>query len=247
VICIIALRAPIGKNAAMRCKGGLAGLAVSVAVAGAAGAQVPLGWRLYPLDGRPVMQGLASGNDGVRLLGESAITLAVKPIPVTWLSPGTCLSWRWRVDAGPPPTDLSRRGVDDRAIALWVGFRAEAEAMTLAQRYAYGMIRFLSPVSDPPGFILAYTWGGGAASATWDAMPQPFLGQLVRQRVVRSAHDYGTGWLQETVPVTEDFRRAFAIPPTPIMQFAIFADGDNTQSRHDVAVEELRLHRCAAR
>lgn len=213
---------------------------------GVAIAQVPPGWRLYPLDGRPVMQGAPSGADGVRLQGEGAITLAVKPVPPAWLSPDTCLSWRWRVDAGPPATDLSQRGNDDRAIALWVGFRAEAEAMTLAQRYAYGMIRFLSPVSDPPGFILAYTWGGATAADRWEALPQPFLGQIVRQRIVR-ANGYGRGWADQTVTVTEDFRRAFGVPPTPIMQFAIFADGDNTASRHDVAVEGLRLHRCAAR
>jgi hypothetical protein len=220
----------------------LGGLLLATAALG----QVVPGWRLYPLDGRPVMQGAPSGTDGVRLQGESAITLAVKAVPPAWLSPDTCLSWRWRVDAGPPATDLSRRGVDDRAIALWVGFRAEAEAMTLAQRYAYGMIRFLSPVSDPAGFILAYTWGGATASERWEAMPQPFLGQLVRQRIVR-ANGYGQGWVEQTVPVTEDFRRAFGVPATPIMQYAIFADGDNTASRHDVAVEGLRLHRCGAR
>lgn len=210
-----------------------------------AAAEIPPGWRLYPLDGRPVMQAAPSGDDGVRLQGEGAVSLAVKPMPPAWLSPGTCLTWRWRVDSGPPPTDLTSRGEDDRAIALWVGFRAEAEAMTLAQRYAFGMIRFLSPVSDPPGFILAYTWGGTAPTERWEGMPQPFLGQIVRQRVLR-ANSYGRGWIQETVPLAEDFRRAFGVPATPLMQIAVFADGDNTLSRTDVAVEGMRLTRCAA-
>lgn len=223
----------------------LAGAAMALLAALGAAAEIPAGWKLYPLDGRPVMNAAPSGADGVRLQGESAVSLAVKAVPAAWLSPGTCLSWRWRVDAGPPPTDLSHRGEDDRAIALWVGFRAEAEAMTLAQRYAFGMIRFLSPVSDPPGFILAYTWGGAAPSAQWEGMPQPFLGQIVRQRVLR-ANGYGQGWVEETVPITEDFRRAFGVPATPLMQIAVFADGDNTHSRTDVAVEGMRLSRCAA-
>ena len=223
----------------------LGGASVALLAALGAWAEIPPGWVLYPLDGRPAMNAGPSGDDGVRLQGEGAVSLAVKAMPPAWLSPGTCLSWRWRVDAGPPPTDLSHRGEDDRAIALWVGFRAEAEAMTLAQRYAFGMIKFLSPVSDPAGFILAYTWGGTAPFDRWEAMPQPFLGQIVRQRVLR-ANNYGGGWVQETVPLTEDFRRAFGVPATPLMQIAVFADGDNTHSRTDVAVEGMRLTRCAA-
>jgi hypothetical protein len=231
------------ENARMRSGAAIVGAAVLAFSALVAHAQIPPGWRLYPLDGRPVMQAAPSGSDGVRLQGESAVSLAVKPVPPAWISPGTCLSWRWRVDAGPPATDLSHRGDDDRAIALWIGFKAEAEAMTLAQRYAYGMIRFLSPVSDPPGFILAYTWGGSVPADRWEGMPQPFLGQIVRQRVLR-ANGYGRGWTEETVPLTEDFRRAFGVPATPLMQIAVFADGDNTRSRTDVAVEGMRLAPC---
>jgi hypothetical protein len=225
----------------------MAAFGAGLALVGAARAraEIPPGWTLYPLDGRPAMQAAPSGTDGVRLQGEGAVSLAVKPVPAAWLSPGTCLSWRWRVDAGPPSTDLTQRGEDDRAIALWVGFRAEAEAMTLAQRYAFGMIRFLSPVSDPPGFILAYTWGGRAPSDRWEGMPQPFLGQIVRQRVLR-ANGYGQGWVEETVPLSEDFRRAYGVPATPLMQIAVFADGDNTHSRTDVAVEGMHLVRCAS-
>lgn len=208
-------------------------------------AQLPPGWVLYPLDERPVLHVAPSGDDGVRLSGEGAVSLAVKPVEPTWLSPDSCLSWRWRVDAGPPPTDLTQRGADDRAIALWIGFKADAESMTLAQRYAYGMIRFLSPIHDPAGFILAYTWGGAAPSAAWEPVPQPFLGQIVRQRVLRDAAHYGQGWVEETVHLAEDFRRAFGVPATQLMQLAVFADGDNTHSRTDVAVDSVRLSRCA--
>lgn len=212
----------------------------------AAHAQLPAGWVLYPLDDRPALRLAPSGEDGVRLSGESAVSLAVKPVQPTWLSPDSCLTWRWRVDAGPPPTDLSQPNADDRAIALWVGFRADAESMTLAQRYAYGMIRFLSPVTDPAGFVLAYTWGGTAVSDAWAPIAQPFLGQIVRQRVLRDAARYGTGWVEETVPLAADFRRAFGVPATAMMQIAVFADADATGARTDVALEAVRLSRCAA-
>lgn len=201
-------------------------------------------WTLYPMDGRPPLSVQPSGQDGIRLQGEAAIALAVRPM-AEWVAPDTCLSWRWRVDAGPPPTDLARMETNDRAIALWVGFRAEAERMTLAQRYAYGMIRFLSPVSDPPGFILAYTWGGAAPTLRWEPMPQHFFGQLARQRVVRAAAEQHGVWVTETVRLADDFRAAFGVPATQVMQLAVFADGDSTNSRTDVAIEAIRLHKCA--
>lgn len=201
-------------------------------------------WTLYPMDGRPPLTVQPSGEDGIRLQGEGAIALAVRPA-AEWVAPDTCLSWRWRVDAGPPATDLAQMGTNDRAIALWVGFRAEAERMTLAQRYAYGMIRFLSPVSDPPGFILAYTWGGAAPTLRWEPMPQHFFGQLARQRVVRAAVEQHGVWVTETVRLADDFRAAFGVPATQVMQLAVFADGDSTGSRTDVAIEAIRLHKCA--
>lgn len=216
--------------------------AVAPAPALAAG-EPPAGWRLYPLEGRAPLAATQSGEDGVHLVGTDAVSLIVRPY-AAWVSAETCLSWRWRVDAGPPPTDLTRRGEDDRAIALWVGFRADAESMTLAQRYAYGMVRFLSPVTDPPGFILAYTWGGHVPSARWDQLPQPFMGQIARQRILRAATDHSDGWVEQTVPLDADFRAAFGVPPSQLMQFGVFADGDNTHTRTDVAIEGLRLHRC---
>lgn len=210
-----------------------------------AAGEAPPGWRLYPLEGRAALAATQSGEDGVHLVGTDAVSLIVRP-HAAWISADTCLSWRWRVDAGPPPTDLSRRGEDDRAIALWVGFRADAESMTLAQRYAYGMVRFLSPVTDPPGFILAYTWGGYAAQPRWEQLPQPFMGQIARQRVLRPASDHAEGWVEQTVMLDADFRAAFGVPPSQLMQFGVFADGDNTHTRTDVAIEGLRLHRCPA-
>jgi hypothetical protein len=107
------------------------------------------------------------------------------------------------------------------------------------------MIRFLSPVSDPPGFILAYTWGGAAPTLRWEPMPQHFFGQLARQRVVHAAADQHGVWLTETVRLADDFRAAFGVPATQVMQLAVFADGDSTGSRTDVAIEAIRLHRCA--
>jgi len=55
---------------------------------------------------------------GLRLSAQGQASFAWRTID----DPGTCLSWRWRVDAGPPPTPLDRRGGDDRAIAITIGF-----------------------------------------------------------------------------------------------------------------------------
>ena len=51
---------------------------------------------------------------GLRLTAQAQASFVWRPVD----KGGECLSWRWRVDAGPPPTPLDRRGGDDRAIAI---------------------------------------------------------------------------------------------------------------------------------
>lgn len=117
--------------------------------------------------------------------------------------------------------------------------------MTLAQRYAYGMLPFISPLREPAGFILAYTWTGAPRSDGWQGTPQPILGQIVREHALRPGEPGGKGWVEETVPLATDFRRAFGVPPTQLIQVAVFADAGGTHEQTDAAVEGLRLWRCS--
>src|SRR5688572_12773956 len=77
------------------------------------------GWTHGEYEGRLHPAAFTHRPDGVTISGEAAGSFAWRRAEG---SPG-CLSWRWRVDAGPPGTDLTRRGGDDRAIGITVGFQ----------------------------------------------------------------------------------------------------------------------------
>src|SRR3712207_8732533 len=54
--------------------------------------------------------------------------------PRSTLFPYTTLFRSWRVDQAPPPTDLTRKRADDRAMSLWIGFRFDSANASLGER-----------------------------------------------------------------------------------------------------------------
>ena len=112
---------------------------------------------------------------------------------------GHCLSWRWRVDAGPPPTPLDRRGGDDRAIALTVGFDGWPPDAGFLQRTKHALAQAVAGDHRLPRSMIVYVWGGTGEE------PRPFaslymhgLGQVF---VLRPATTEGGRWFEEKIDV----------------------------------------------
>lgn len=64
--------------------------------------------------------------------------------------------WMWSVEVGVPPTELSRKGGDDRNPSLYFIFAPQDVAVAVE-----GMgIRKL--MENPDIRVLMYVWGGGA-------------------------------------------------------------------------------------
>lgn len=222
---------------------GLVGVLLAPTLTPPAGAEV-LPWRVLPLDDQPSLQAHGLAEGGLRLHGTAGATLAVRSL-AGWLAAETCLSWRWRVDALPMQSDPDEAGKLPRSLALWVGFRAEAERMTLAHRYAYGLVRFRSPLPDPPGFLLAYAWPVPGAPSGWQGLPQAWLGPMGRLRVLPAENAAQPGWVEQTVRLAADFQAAFGGPPTQVMLVALRAEAGLPGL--DAAVDSVRLHRCPPR
>ncbi|MDB5414841.1 MAG: hypothetical protein JWR10_3176, partial [Rubritepida sp.] len=84
--------------------------------------------------------------DGIAIEGQGTGSFVWRRVPCT----AACLSWRWRVDTGPPATDLTRRGGDDRAVSLTVGFQGWPTHVSVWQRTQHAL----------PCSLLIYVWGG---------------------------------------------------------------------------------------
>ncbi len=189
---------------------------------------------------RPGLTIAQDGETGIRLSGRGGAAAIYQPVRVP-VGPNTCLAWRWRVDAGPPATDITRTA-SDRGLALWVGFEPDAERMGLLQRYLLGMAQMLSGPRMVPGFILHYVHGGTGGEPGWHHAP---ISGLIGRAIVLDAAGAERGWAEHEVPLSAHFREAYGIAPTGfVTEIAISADADDSGAEIDARLSELRFQAC---
>jgi hypothetical protein len=202
------------------------------------------GWRSIAEAGRAALAVVQDGETGLRVSGRGGSVLVYQPMRVP-VGPRTCLAWRWRVDAGPPATDLSAAAGADRGLSVWVGFEADGERMSLAQRYALATARMMAGQRRVPGFILLYAHGGTGNEPRWHRAPQ--LDGLGRALVLDPAATAVGRWVEHEVPLAGHFRAAFGIAPTGyVTELAISADADDTGAPIDARISDLRFTSCEA-
>ena len=138
--------------------------------------------------------------------------------------------WDWSVDTSVPPTDLTKKGGDDRNLSIYFLFLPQ-EAAKNAQDQG---IRAL--LDDPDVRVLIYVWGG--AHARGDILSSPYLGARGRTIVLRPS---GTGTASEQVDLARDHRRAFGEAPQNLVGLAVSSDSDDTGGEVVAQISRLRM------
>lgn len=154
------------------------------------------------------------------------IDLAKRPI----------LRWRWRVDQAPPATDLSAKGKDDCAIAVYVGFRYHSGQASLFERLKRPLVEAWAG-EDVPGRVLRYVFCGRRPRGTTFA--SPYLGAADMVEILRPASSPTGEWFEEHVDIAADYRKAFGDEPENPIQIGIEADTDNTHSASRAEIADL--------
>lgn len=211
-----------------------AGLAAAAFPGVAQAALVPPGWQSF---GFPFLRGnefSGAPDDVIEIRGVRASSVLVRPLNID-LARTPRLSWRWRVDAGPPATELAVRGADDRAIALIIGFAFDEANASEAERREYRRGRFWLG-ARAPGRTLHYIWGSGAARGS---VIRPARAQSARFVILRPATEAAATWRLESVNVAEDYARVFGSPPPRAIQMAIASDGDDSRSTVRAAIGDF--------
>lgn len=204
-----------------------------------------LGWRKLRWEGiRPARFG-ATPSGGVRIHSQGEGGFLARPVNGS----AACLTWRWRVDAGPPPTDLARRGGDDRAVAIAIGFAGFGPQAGFALRARHAVAQAAVGEMKLPRSVLVYAWGGTGqegARHPHGFFPSPWSGEITQIRVQRPARAPRGQWVQERVDLGADWRRAFGpgeVPP--LLELVVSTDTDDTGARVEAAVEDIRLVPCS--
>ncbi len=202
------------------------------------------GWRKVVWTGLQPATFSATPSRGVHIRAQGQGSFIARPLQ----GEAGCLAWRWRVDSGPPPTDLTRRGGDDRAIAISVGFAGFSPQASLVLRTQHAMAQASAGGVNLPRSALTYVWGGTGrevAGRPGSFFPSPWTGGLSQLRVLRPADAPRGQWIEERVDLGADWRAAFAgeqVPP--MIEVAISTDTDDSGARVDAQVENIRLVPC---
>lgn len=233
-------------------RGLLAGIAATGIVAGlpgvardalaqSAGVRVPFGpdlagqgWEHMTFRRIPPTEYAAAGRDELAITARASSSLIHRPLPETAFDMRRA-SWRWRVDEGVPATDLSQRGGDDRAIAIYFAFAPESARA----RAAAGRASLRRLLISGSGHILVYVWGGAGAPGT--IVPNPYTrgrGVYLIQRPAASA----TGqWQSEQVDLAGDHQRAFGQPPGILVGLAVASDSDDVDGVNRARIADLTI------
>ena len=154
-------------------------------------------------------------GDRMGIVSDGTVSIIWRPLDDTLADAGSA-SWRWQVSQGVVPTDLTKKGGDDRNIALYFVFVDPETAKTLNRNSARRLLR------NKNTRALVYVWGGEHARGTFLGSP---YSRALRTKILRGAE---TGTFNENVDLKADFRRAFGEEPGVLVGLAITADSDDT-------------------
>jgi len=197
------------------------------------------GWTKGAWSGIEPAQFEALPDGGLRLTGEGQASFVWRAVERA----EDCLHWRWRVDAGPPPTPLDRRGGDDRAIMITIGFDGWPPDSGFMQRTKHALAQVVAGDHRLPRSMLVYVWGGTGQEAR--PFPSPYMHGLGEVYVLRSADAEKGRWFEEKAQIARDWRAAFrgqVVPP--VLELVVGTDVDDTRARLDARIEGLRFAPC---
>ena len=134
------------------------------------------------------------------------------------------ISWRWKV------TQLSDRGNpkekagDDYPIRVYVMFQYDPARASLGERLKYSAAKVIYG-KYPPHSTLNYVWTGVNVPERFIA--SPYTGKAYMVVLERGRQRVGQ-WVEESVNVLADYRKAFGQDPPAIAGLAVMSDTDNT-------------------
>lgn len=193
------------------------------------------GWRELGVSGKSGNRFIGHPDGSIEVISSSSVSRLYRPIGVD-LEATPVLIWRWRVDEPVPPTDLTRKGEDDTALTLYVGFPWDPGRASFRERLTRPLVEAYAG-EDAPGRVLAYVWGGEQPRGAW--VESPHLGSAGAMRVLRPADSPTGEWFEERVDIVQDYREAFGEEPPDPSQIAISADTDDTGSTSRGTVGDL--------
>ncbi|MFN3970898.1 MAG: DUF3047 domain-containing protein [Gemmobacter sp.] len=169
-------------------------------------------------------------GSGVTVRADRSVSLIWRALPEGFW-PARRARWDWQVGMGVPATDLTKKGGDDRNLAVYFVFMPEDRARAFGSRP--NLRRLLG---EDQARVLVYVWGGDVARGA--VLPSAYLGARGRTVVLRAP---APGRFSEGVDLAADHMRAFGTAPAALVGLAVSADSDDTGTVIEARLSGLRV------
>ena len=147
------------------------------------------------------------------------------------------LHWRWKV------THLSDRGNpkekagDDYPIRVYVMFQYDPNRASLGESLIYKATKAIYG-KYPPHSTLNYVWTGANIFERFIASPYTGKAYMV---VLERGKEKAGQWIEESVNVLEDYRKAYGKEPPATAGIAVMSDSDNTGTNAEAYLEFIEV------
>lgn len=149
------------------------------------------------------------------------------------------LKWRWKVDHVYAGGDYRRKAGDDYPLRIYVMFAYDPDRASIGTRLQYGLAKAIYG-RYPPHSSLNYIWANREDATEW--VPNPYTDRAIMIPLERGTRKLGA-WVEETVNVLEDYRKAFGSEPPAEASLAVMSDGDNTGEGTTAFIDFIEVRR----
>jgi hypothetical protein len=126
------------------------------------------------------------------------------------------MRWRWKVDNVYTRATPKEKAGDDYPIRIYVMFQYDPKKADVTEKLRYGVAKTI---------YLNYVWTGHEIAERMITSPYTDKAKIIILEQDRNR--IGT-WMEETVNILEDYRKAFGKDPPAMAGIAIMNDSDNT-------------------
>ena len=188
------------------------------------------GWKELTFSGKEADMFTAGKAGAINVKSAGTVSVLYHPLEVD-LKATPILTWSWCAQGSVPATDITEKGGDDRALAVYVGFkRAPGEDQDFLS-FVKGL------AGNVPATVLTYVRGARNPTGRW--LDNPYMPGAGYYKVLE-AQPTG-GCVTERVDVTADYQAAFGKPAPATMQLAISSDTDDTHTQVRADVRDLHF------
>lgn len=149
------------------------------------------------------------------------------------------IRWRWKVEQLSDWGDPREKPRDDYPIRIYVVFSYDPARASFVDRLVYGAAKAIYG-RYPPHSTLNYVWTGHDVHDRIIVSPYTDKARIV---ILEKGNERVGRWVEESVHVLDDYRRAFGKDPPAAAGLAIMSDTDNTGESASAYIEFIEVGR----